>query len=108
MKRPFCFIIKALFVVELFKLLSRLFFWSRRKNGLIRIIRLISKFMASQTGQQTIEIHILLNITQIKDNKTIKFGQYNKGNIFLQKSCRYEAGKLVPRPFLFFKKLYMR
>ena len=64
--------------------------------------------MTSQTGQQTIEIHILFNITQSKDNKTMKFGQYNKGNIFLQKSCRYEAGKLVPHPFLFFKKLYMR
>ena len=48
--------------------------------------------MTSQTGQQTIEIHILFNITQSKDNKTMKFGQYNKGNIFLQKSCRYEAG----------------
>ena len=27
-----------------------LIFWSRRKNGLIRKVRLISKFMASQPG----------------------------------------------------------
>ena len=37
----------------------------------------------------------------------MKFGQlieYNKRNIFLQKSCRNEAGRLVSDPFLFFKK----
>ena len=52
---------------------------------------LILKFMTSQPGQQTIRIHILLNISQSKGSKTIKFGQlieYNKKNIFLQKSCR--------------------
>ena len=31
------------------------------KNGLIRNIRLISKFMKSQPGSQTIAIHILPN-----------------------------------------------
>ena len=47
--------------------------------------------MASQPGSQTIVIHILLNISQSKDNQTMKFGQlieYNKRNIFLQKVCR--------------------
>ena len=46
--------------------------------------------MASQPGLQTIEIHILPNISQSKDSKTMKFGQlieYNKRNIFLQKLC---------------------
>ena len=45
----------------------------------------------SQTGLQTIAIHILCNISQSKGNKTMKFGQlieYNKGNIFLQKLFR--------------------
>ena len=46
--------------------------------------------MTSQPGLQTIAIHILPNISQSKDNKTMKFGQlieYNKRNIFLQKLC---------------------
>ena len=41
--------------------------------------------------QYTITIHILPNISRIKGNQTLKFGQvieYNNGNIFLQKSCR--------------------
>ena len=38
-------------------------FWSHRKNGLIRNIRLISKFMTSQPGKKTIAIHILPNIS---------------------------------------------
>ena len=47
--------------------------------------------MTSQSGQQTIAIHILPNISQSKNNQTIKFGQvkeFNKGNIFLGTSCR--------------------
>ena len=59
--------------------------------------------MASQTGQQTIAIHILPNI-----NQTIKFGQsieYNRRNIFLQNSCKKkETERLVPDIFLIFKK----
>ena len=66
-------------------------FWSYMKNGLIRKIRLTSKFMMSQPGLQTIAIHILPNISQSKGNQTMKFGQfieYNKINIFLQNLCR--------------------
>ena len=58
-------------------------FWSCRENGLIRL--------ASQSGLQTIAIHILLNISQSKRKQTMKFGQlieYNKINIFPQKLCR--------------------
>ena len=43
--------------------------------------------MTSQFGWQTITIHVLLNIPQIKGNQTSKFGQlieYNKKNILLQ------------------------
>ena len=54
------------------------------KNDLIRKKRLISKFMASQSGQQ---IHILPIISKSKGNQTMKFGQlieYYKRNIFLK------------------------
>ena len=66
-------------------------FWSYRKNGLIRKIRLTSKFMTSQPVQQTIAIHILPDISRSKGNQeqwkaTMELGQlieYNKRNIFL-------------------------
>ena len=63
--------------------------------------------MTSQPGGQTIAIHILANISQSKGNQEIKFGQlieYNQKNIFLQKSSRQEAQKLVPDIFLFLRK----
>ena len=47
---------------------------------------------------QAIEIHILSNISASRNNQTMKFGQlidYNKRNIFLQKSCRNDAFRLV-------------
>ena len=39
-------------------------FWSCTKDGLIREIRLTSKFMKSQPGLQTIAIHILRTMSQ--------------------------------------------
>ena len=47
--------------------------------------------MTSQPDQETIVTHILSNVSRNKDNKTMKFGQlteYNKSNIFVQKSCK--------------------
>ena len=47
--------------------------------------------MTSQPGQQTIEIHILPNISGSKSNQTLKLGQlidYNKKKNFLQKFVR--------------------
>ena len=82
MKNTFYFILKALFVLKIFKFLA---FWSRRENGLIRKIRLSSKLMTSQTGLQTIAMYILPNISQSKGNQTMKFNQlieYKKRNIF--------------------------
>ena len=52
-------------------------------------MRLISKFVTSQADQQTITIHTLPIISQSKSNQTLKLDQlieYNKRNIFLQKS----------------------
>ena len=46
--------------------------------------------MMSQPGLQTIAIHILSNISQSKDNQTMKLVQLieqNKRDIFLQKLC---------------------
>ena len=44
------------------------------QNGMIKKIRLISNFMTSQPGQQTMLIHILPNISRSKGNQTMKFG----------------------------------
>ena len=59
--------------------------------------------MASQSGKQTIAIHMLLNISRSKGNKRIKFGQlieYKMRNIFLKKSYINVVEKLFPDPFL--------
>ena len=58
--------------------------------------------MTSQSGQETITIHILHNILRSKENQAMKFGQlieYNNRNIFLQKSYRKHPEKLAPDLF---------
>ena len=73
-----------------------------QKNGLIRKLWLISKFMMSQTGQQTITTYILQNISRSEGSQTMKFGlliEYSMRNIFLEKSYRKCGGKASPRPF---------
>ena len=97
MKDAFYLIVKALFVLEIFKVFV-LTFWSCRENGLIRKRRLISKFMTSQPGYQTITIRILSNISRSKGNQTMKFGQlteYNQRNIFLQNYPGNEADRIL-------------
>ena len=62
--------------------------------------------MTSQPDYQTISMHILFTITK-KRQPEIKFDQltnYNKRNIFLQKSCRKLGRETSPRPLLVFKK----
>ena len=62
-------------------------FWSSRKNGLIRKIKLILKFMMSQSSQKTIKIHILPIISRCKGNQAMTFGQVmedNKRNVFFK------------------------
>ena len=46
-----------------------------QKNGLIRKIWLVSKFMTSQPGKKTFARYILTNISRTKEKQTIKFGQ---------------------------------
>ena len=74
---------------------------------MIRTVRLISKFMTSQTGQYTIKIEILPNISRSKGNQSKKFGQpteYNVRNIFFKNHVENELERLVPDLLLFFKK----
>ena len=63
--------------------------------------------MTSQPGLQTIAIHILPNISQIKSNQTMKIGQlieYNKRYIFFKNYVENKVVRLVADLFLFFKK----
>ena len=72
------------------------------QNGLIKKIRLISNFMTSQPGQQTIVIHILPNISRSKGNQTMKFGQLIEcimRNIIFEKSYTKCGGEGSPRSF---------
>ena len=73
---------------------------------MIRKIKLISKFMTSQLDYQAIAMHILFIITK-KRQPEIKFDQltnYNKRNIFLQKSYRKLGRETSPRSLIVFKK----
>ena len=78
-----------------------------QENGLIRKLRLISKFITSSTLKQIIKIQILTNTSRSNDNKTMKLGQlieYNVKNIFLQNSCTKWGTKTSFRPLFVFKK----
>ena len=58
--------------------------------------------MISQSGSQTIAIHILNNISRNKTNQAMKFTQlieYNMRNIFLEKSYSNCGVETIPRPF---------
>ena len=89
-KNAFYFILKAPFVLNIFKF-SSLRFGHVEKNSLIRKIRLISKYMTSQPDSQANPIDILPNISQSKGNQAMELGQLvegNKWNVFLQKLYR--------------------
>ena len=58
--------------------------------------------MTSQLGKQKIAIHTLPNISRIKVNQTMKFGQlteYDMRNTFLEKSYAKCGGETTLRPF---------
>ena len=67
MKNVFCFMLKASFVVKVFKFLSWIF--GHLGKLLDRKLALISIFMVSQTRQQIITIHMLPNISWNKANE---------------------------------------
>ena len=67
--------------------------------------------MMSQTGSQTIAIHISPSISQSKGNQTMKLGQlteHNKSKTFLQKLYRKSGKETKSRHLYFLKKLNMR
>ena len=58
--------------------------------------------MASQSGKQTITIHILPIVPRSKDIHTMKFGQLiecNMRNTFIEKSYTKCGGKTISRLF---------
>ena len=62
-------------------------FFVMYKNGLIRKVRLVLKFITSKSGQQTIVMHIFPNISRSKGNQTMKLRQlieYNLRSIFVK------------------------
>ena len=68
------------------------------KNSLIRKIRLISKFVTSQPGLQTMAIHTLPNISRSKGNQTMKFNQLIEHN--MRNHTQNVLEKLFPDPYL--------
>ena len=63
---------------------------------------LISKFMMSQPGEQSIAMHIFPTISRSKGNQGMKLGlliDYNLRNIFLEKSYTKYGGETISRPF---------
>ena len=104
MKNAFYFILKGFFVLQTFKFFA-LSFWSRKKKAWLIKIRLISKFVASQPGKQTIAIHILPNSSRRSGNLTMKFGQliqYNVRNVFFKNHAENETSSRSL--FLFWKR----
>ena len=100
MKNAFYFTLNTLFFLKIFKFLSSIF--GHVEKQLDQKNKLISKFMTSQSGKQTIAIHTLPNISRIKGNQTMKFGQsieYDMRNTFLKKSYAKCGGETISRPF---------
>ena len=64
--------------------------------------------MASQPGKQIVAIHILLNISRIKDNQTMKFGKLIESGMittFLEKPYTKCDAETIPRHFCKFIKI---
>ena len=75
------------------------------KSDLMGRLRLVSKFMMSQPGKQTITMHILPNTSRNKEIWTIEFARlvdYHTGNNFLQKSCRKCGRRTISRRLFVF------
>ena len=86
-KNAFYFMLKALFVLEIFTVLSRLFGYVEKR------LWLISKFITSQTEQQITTIRILPNISKSKGNQKMKI-------FFLKNYTQNVVEKLVSDHFI--------
>ena len=76
---------------------------------MIANLGLISKFVTTQTGQQTFAIHLLSNISRSKGKQAIKFSQLIKHSVrnhafFKKNHAENEIGKLVSDLFLLLEK----
>ena len=98
MKNAFYFILKALFVLKIFKFCPEVLVM--QKKDLIRRLRLITKFV-SQARKQIVAIRILPSISRNKGNhQKMKFGQvieYNMRNSFFEKLCTNGLRENTPR-----------
>ena len=65
----FYYILKALFVLKIFKFL---YYVEKRPDKKAKVI---SNIMTSQSVTQTVTINILSDISKSKGNQTMKFGQ---------------------------------
>ena len=74
--------------------------------------RLISKFITSQSGIQTITTYILPNISRSKGNQKMRLGQliieHNLRIIILQKLCRKWGRETSSRSLFVFQKSFIR
>ena len=64
------------------------------KDSFIMKVRLISKFVASQPGEQPSALHILTIISRSKDNHEMKLGQFiweNRERFFLKNQTKYSG-----------------
>ena len=99
MKNAFYFMLKALFVLEIFKLLFWLFGYAEKRfDEKAKVNFKICDVKDWTTDNYNIDI--LSNISTSKGNQTIKFGQlieYKMRNIFLEKSYTECGGKTSPR-----------
>ena len=66
--------------------------------------------MTSQSREQSIAIHVLLNISRSKGNQAMKFGpliEYHVRNIFLENSYTERVGETIPIHFFKKSNLYI-
>ena len=84
MKDIFCFILKALFILKMFKLLPCCF--GQIEKRLDQKDKVNFRFYEDTVWLKTTIAHLLPNISEIKDNQTVKFGhliENNKSKLFL-------------------------
>ena len=98
LKSSFCSQVIQIFVLN---------FWSCRKNGFIRNIRLISKFMTSYLVNKDLQ-YTYCSISHKLKTTTTKFGQLTRDIFFFKNYAENEIGGLVPDRFLFLKKALLK
>ena len=98
LKSSFCSQVIQIFVLN---------FWSCRKNGFIRNIRLISKFMTSYLVNKDLQ-YTYCSISHKLKTTTTKFGYLTRDIFFFKNYAENETGGLVSDRFLFLKKALLK